>query len=228
MPPMSPIFIIFLLYFAVVYLSCFLTGCLLVRKSWPLECKLLVLLSGLTLLVEMVVGLCVVRRIDNLWLYNFFTPVECGFIIYIYYRASVHPAIKRLNVLLLGLLPVSIGMAYWLHPVFNRFNEMAGLVYLFFELLAACSFLIDALLNKSDTPPGRQPLFWMACGVLIYSCIFTVISAVEDHKLKIPYSLYMLYSFVGNTSLYAGFIACFICLHRARRGPVVTSPYQIH
>src|SRR5258708_2383265 len=221
-------YIVFLFYYETLLLSCLLIGCLLVRKSWRREHKLLVILSGMTLLVETEVTLFIVHRIFNRWLYTFFAPVECGFIIYILYRASVHPAIKRLSAILLGVLPISIGIAYCLHPAFYRFNDIAGLFYLFSELLAACSFLVDVLLNKSDTPPGRQPLFWLACGMLFYCSIYTLINAVSDHIVKFSYQFYLLYSIVANTFMYTGFIACFICLHRARRGSSVTSPAEPH
>src|SRR5882757_855858 len=140
-------FILFKIFYGALLLSCFLAGCLFVRKNWLLEYKLLVILSGLTLLVESTAMLLVAHRIYHFWLYNLFAPVECGFILYILYRGSIHPAIKRLNAVLLISLPIAIGVAYYLHPVFFRLNEPAGLFYLFAELIAACSFLIDILMN---------------------------------------------------------------------------------
>ncbi|HWK02016.1 MAG TPA: hypothetical protein VNS58_00195 [Puia sp.] len=225
---MPQIYYIYILYFAALYLSCFLTGCLLVRKSRPLEYKLLVVLSGLTLVVETVVTQYDLRRIDGRWMYIFFAPVECGFIIYILYRASVHPNIKRLNAILLGLLPISIGIAYWLHPAFSGFNDIADFFYDFLELIAACSFLTDVLLNKSDTPVGRQPLFWMASGILFYCCMFTLLGVLLNYMPRMPRRYLAPYSLVANTFMYTGFIACFICLHRARRRNVAASPYHIH
>ncbi|HWK02063.1 MAG TPA: hypothetical protein VNS58_00430 [Puia sp.] len=209
--------IVFSFYYIALLLSCFLIGCLLVRKSWPLEYKLLVVLTGLTSLVETIVFLNVARRIDSRWMYSFFAPVECGFILYILYSASVHPAIKRLNAILLGFLPISIGIAYYMHPVFTRFNESAGLFYDFLELIAACSFLTDVLLNKSDTPLGRQPLFWMAAGILFYSSLFTLLDALRTYIPKIPVQYLTMYSVIANTFMYTGFIACFICLRRTDR-----------
>jgi len=219
---MPPVQIIYIAYFGVFYLSCFLIGCLFVRKNWPLEYKLLVVLSGLTLLVEATVFLYHFRRIDGRWIYDFFSPVECGFIIYIFYRASVHPAIRRLNAILLGCLAIGIGIGYVLYPAFFKLSDSTELFYLFAELIAACSFLIDVLLNKSDIPPGRHPLFWMACGMLFYCSIYTVITAVTNYVTKLPYELFMLYSFVANTFMYTGFIACFICLHRIRPLPAAS------
>jgi len=214
-----PLFLkIYLLYFGVLYLSCFLTGCLLVRKSWPLEYKLLVVLSGLTLLIEAIIAINMAHRLDTRWIYNFFSPVECGFILYILYRASMHPTIKRLNGLLLVLLPISIAISFYQHPGIFTFNESASLFYDFLELIASCSFLVGVLLNKSDVSPGRLPLFWMACGMVFYCSIFTLQNAVADYIARSSYPYFVLYSYVANTFMYAGFIACFVCLRRINRG----------
>jgi hypothetical protein len=179
---------------------------------------LLVVLAGLTLLVETMVILNIfVRRVHGRWIYNFFAPVECGFIIYILYRASVYPAIKRLNAILLGCLPISIGIVYWMHPVLHRFNDAAGLVYDFLELVVACSFLIDVLLNKLDTPPGRQPLFWMASGLLFACSLFTLQDVLMNYIPTIQNQYLTIYNAIANSFMYAGFIACFICLRRTDR-----------
>lgn len=210
-------YIIYSIFYIALYLVCFLIGSLLVRKNWPLEYKLLVVLAGLTSLIETIVFLNTARRIDIRGVYNFFAPVECAFILYILYRASVYPAIKRLNALLLACLPIGIGIAYYTHPGFYRFNESAGLFYDFLELIAACSFLIDVLLNKSDTPLGRQPLFWVAAGILFYGSIFTLLDALRNYITKAPIQYLTLFSALANLFMYSGFIACFICLRRADR-----------
>jgi len=214
-------FILSLVYFTVLLLSCLLTGWLLVRKSWPLEYKLLVVLCSLTFLVEMSADLLVIHRIYHFWLYNLFAPVECGFILYIFYRGSTDPAVKRLNVLLLACLPPGIAVTYFLHPVFFRLNEPAALLYLFWELIGACAVVIGILLNKSDSPLGHQPLFWMACGILFYCCIFTLIHAVMNVMPKIQNQYFTLYSFFANTFMYSGFIASFCSLRRVNRAILV-------
>ena len=208
---------IYPIYLNALYLSCFLTGCLLVRKSWPLEYKLLIVLSGLTILVEMTIYINRVHGIDSRGIYNFFAPAECGFIIYILYRASAHPAIKRLNAVLLGFLPISIGIAYYMHPVFTRFNDSAGLFYDFLELIAACSFLIDFLLNQSVISLGRQPFFWTASGLLFACSLFTLQDVLMNYIPTIPNQYLTIYSTIANSFMYAGFIACFICLRSTDR-----------
>ncbi|HWK04309.1 MAG TPA: hypothetical protein VNS58_11790 [Puia sp.] len=224
---MPLLYIIFAYYYLGLLLSCFLTGCLFVRKSWSLEYKLLVILSGLTLLAETGAYLYATLRIDGHWVHNLFAPVECVFILYILHRASMRPAIKRLNIVLLVILPAGIGVIYGLHPAVLRIGEFAALFYLFLELTAACSFLIDLVLNKSDTPVGRQPLFWMAAGMLFYCSIFSMELTVMSFIKKIPWQYSVSYAIVANTFMYTGFITCFICLHRANpasRGDSPTYP----
>lgn len=221
---MPLLYITFAIYYFSLLLSCLLTGCLLLRKNWPLEYTLLVILSGLTLLVEAAALQYAVRHIDGSWVQDLFTPVECVVILYVLHRGSVRPAIKRLNVVLLAILPVGIVVIYGLHPTLFWIGEFASLFYVFLELIAACSFLIDLVLNKSDTPLGRQPLFWMAAGMVFYCSIKSLELTVMSFITKIPWQYSLSYSMVSNTFMYTGFIACFICLHRAgRRGSSVVS-----
>src|ERR1700720_4264122 len=101
-----------LIYYWALLTTTFLIGCLFLRKSFPLEYMLLVLLSGLTLLVESVVMTSLFLHTSRPWLYNFFAPVESGFIISIFYRAALQPLIKRLNAILLALLPVGTAILW--------------------------------------------------------------------------------------------------------------------
>jgi len=215
---MRVFFIVQWSYYLSLLLSCTLTGFLSVRKSWSLEYKLLVILSSLTFLSESACFLFIGLRIPFLWIQNLFTPVECTFILYILRKASVRPVFKRLHAVLLILLPIGIGVIYGLLPAFFKLDDFAALFYLFLELIAACTFLVDILLNKSDTPLGRQPLAWMASGMVFYCSIYAVMTAVTSFIAEIPLLYKLLYSTVANTFIYAGFIACFICLRRARGG----------
>ena len=215
-------FIIEAIYLSILLLICFLSGCLLVRKGWPLEYKLLVVLCSLTFFVEESALFLFFRWIPHDWIYNLFTPLECGFILYIFYRGSTNPSVKRVNAILLACLPPGIAAFFFLHPVFFIFNESALLFYLFSELIGACAVLIGILLNQSDTSLGHQPLFWMACGILFYSCIFTVLHAYLNAMPKnvIPknsFLYYTIYSFIANNFMYIGFIACFFSMRRLSR-----------
>lgn len=203
----------------VLLLSCFLTGCLLMRKSWLFEYKLLVVLSGLTLVVEVAVQLSFFLKTSPLpWLYNYFIPLEAGCIVYILYRTSVHRALKRLQSGLLICLPIGIGVSCGLHPVFLKLNESIGLFCLFVELMSSCFFLIDALLDNSNTPLTRRPLFWLTCGLIFYCSNFILMHALMSYLplTKISPKYYVLNGIIANVFMYAGFIGCFISLRPAK------------
>lgn len=204
------------LYYEALLITCFFTGCLFLRKSFPLEYKLLVVLSGLTLLVESAVMYFLIFKTAKPWIYDFFGPVECGFIVYILYRVSLSRVIKRLNIFLLVLLPVGVGICHMLPPLLPWVNEPAIFYCLFTNLVAACSYLIDLLLNKADIPLIRYPFFWMASGELIFCCVYAMIPPLLNYYMKISYTYFMVYSLVANTFMYGGFIACFYCFRRAR------------
>jgi glucan phosphoethanolaminetransferase (alkaline phosphatase superfamily) len=114
----------------IILISCFLTGCKLVRKNWSLEYKLLVVLSGITVLIEISEQeWYYVLQHHNDWIYNLFLPLECGCLLYVFYRASLHPVIKRLNAVLLMLLPVGAGILYSMYPYFWKCNDHVAFIW---------------------------------------------------------------------------------------------------
>jgi hypothetical protein len=208
-----------MLFYDILLISCLLTGSLLIRKDWPIEYKLLVVLSGLTLLTETTVQISHhLFKVIIYWLYNLFLPVECVFFIYILYRAAANPVIKRLNIGLLLLLPVGIAILYWLYPFFHKANDHVVLLYLFAELIASCSFLIDIIIDKSNTLLTRHPLFWMTFGLCMYSGLYIVLHSLSGylHETTMLRLFYMLDTLIPNFILYSGFIICFLRLHKAK------------
>lgn len=212
------------IFYDLLLLSSFITGCILVRKNWPLEYKLLVILSGLTLLSEFTIEICVYRDPVHHgswhWIYNYFLPVECAFFIYIFYRASENQVLRRLNIFFLTLLPVGAGILYFLYPDFSKANKEVALLYLFTELICSCSFIIGLLLKQSTIPLTRWPLFWIAFGLLFYSGLYIVMLGIFraltfTKMMSIYASLNIL---ITNLFLYSGFIICFIRLHKAKTG----------
>jgi hypothetical protein len=220
-------YILYLVYYLALLLTCFLIGCFSVRKRWTLEYKLLFMLSGLTLLVETPVNLLQLKRIDIRWLYNFFVPIECFTILYLFYRASIHLANKRLNAILLVLVPIAFGLICFRHPPTAPMDEYDSLFYCFAELISAGMFLVDVFLVRSDISLTGRPPFWISLGMLFFCSIFLVIEVMIMHATRIsmkyfymlwPY--FVVYSGVANTFMYGGFIGCFICLRRQARARI--------
>jgi hypothetical protein len=206
----------------ILLVSCFLTGCIVIRKSWPLEYKLLLALTSLTILIEVTEQICFffLKMTFVEWLYNCFTPAECACLLYIFHRASVHPAIKRLNAVLLLFLPVGAGFLYYLYPLFITINDNVVVFYLFIELVSACSIILDLLMGQSQSPLTRQPLFWLASGMLFFSGLYIVMVSII-FKLKMTNNLYiyeMLIQIIANSCMYAGFLICFVRQHHVMTG----------
>ena len=209
----------------ILLVSCFLTGCIVIRKNWPLENKLLLALTGLTILIEMIEQICFffLKMTFVEWLYNCFTPVECASLVYIFYRSSEYPAIKRLNAVLLLLLPVGAGFLYYLHPLFITINDHVVVFYLFVELISACSIIIDLLLGQSQSPLTRQPLFWLASGMLFFSGLYIVMVSII-FKLKMTNILFIyeiLNQIIANSCMYAGFLIYFVRQHQVMTEQVI-------
>jgi len=171
-------------------------------------------LSGLTFLVETVMTAWVISYKSRPWLYSYFGPVESGFIVYIFYRAAMVPLIKRMNTILLIILPIGIGISFYLTPDSVRLMQAIVLFCLFINLIAACLFLADVLLHKADIPLARHPFFWMASGILIFCWIYGVLTPLLSHFTKLRSVYFLLDMLVANLFMYSGFIACFICFRR--------------
>ena len=95
--------------------------------------------------------------------------------------------------------------------------------------MAACACLIDMLQDKEmlDRPLTTRPLFWVAVGMLGSCSFFMVILSLEQLFVKtvFRYDFYMPFSYVANTFMYGGFIACFRTLRGEdrRKNPVTSA-----
>jgi hypothetical protein len=128
--------------------------------------------------------------------------------------------VKRLNKILLLMFPAGVALSFMLHPVLFTTNDPVNLLCYLFEFIAACSILIDGLLNKWNIPLTRQPLMWLAAGVLFFSCTYALLQIMLNYVLNNIAEYFTLYAFIANTAEYGGFIGCFICLRR--EGAVTT------
>ena len=191
---------------------------MLVRKSWSPGYKLLVALSCMTLAVEttsLVYQYMPYRPPLFYIFYNVWIFLEPATMIYILFREATHPAVKRLCRVLLMLLPISGILCHLLsYDPTTGINEYANLVYLFFCLIAACSVLMGILLDTSDQLLFTRPVFWLATGILFYSCIFIVIHAIGAFYFYLVIKCYIYFSTAANAFQYGGFIACYFALRK--------------
>lgn len=204
--------------FHLLEITAFLTGCLLWKKDWPLQFRQLVVMMGLTVLVEIVAHFLVIRYHNSVWLYNLFMPVECASFLYVFFRGAVHPAIRIVNrCLLAAIIPVLV-ISFLAQPHLLLHNKFRYIIFLFLELLAACSFFIDLLSGGESVYLLRQPLFWLAGGIVPFCCVHIVLFSLLNYFIPMPQIYYVSWTLVANAFLYSGVTACFICLRRTRPG----------
>jgi hypothetical protein len=204
--------LLYQIYLHTLYLSCAITGCILVRSNWPLSYKLLVALSCVTVVEEAVAAYSYFRHISYTAIYNAWAYVEVGTIIYIQLREVAHTWAKRLLIFLLVLLSVATVALYLLMPAYPQLNGQFLLFFLFLQLIATCAALVDILQGTSDTPLSARPAAWLATGMLFYSSVFLVLHIWGFFFPREAVSYFYIFSAVANVFMYGGFIAAFIKL----------------
>jgi hypothetical protein len=199
-----------------VELAAFVLGCLLVRRNWPVPYRFLVALRCLDFGVSILSSFYSLWfHRSNHWIYNLFLPAEAFSFLYIFYKTAVHGKVRRADGGLLVLLAPLIVLSYLLSHSFFFLNTYAGISCSFLSLLAACGAFIDLLADKRELRLFRQPMFWMAGGVLLYS-ISNIIFYItwEYSKKMVYYNFFSIEYFLGMALLNLGMIGCFICLYQ--------------
>jgi len=203
-------FLYFFFGLASVYL-----GFVLVRKSWPIQYRLLLVLACLDFFVTLGSYLWSTMLFkSNHWIANAVAPFECALILYIFYKAATHRLIQRINIgLMIAIVPLLL-IAYTLKPLFFILNTTAVIGCYFFILLSACSAFIDLLLDKRDFRLSRHPMFWLAGGMLLYG-ISNILCFVgyEFEKKMILYRFFYYDYYLGLSVIDMGIISCFISVY---------------
>ncbi|HEX9510713.1 MAG TPA: hypothetical protein VF939_09525 [Puia sp.] len=191
-------------------------GCVLVQKSWPAPYRLLVVFKCVEFSIAVLSMLwSSLMRQSNHWIYNLYNPVECIFLLYIFYRAAMHGVIKRLNLILLATVLPLILAGYVLSPNFFSLNIIGSAGCFLLLLLSSCGAYVDLLLDKGDLPLFRHPLFWLAGGVLMYGiCMVLYYITWEYSKKMILYRFFFIDYFGGLCLLNLGIIGCFVFVYR--------------
>jgi hypothetical protein len=188
----------------------------------PSDSRYLRYFSFFLLLVSVVEGIEnyeAIVKIDNTLLSNLSTIIEFSFYLYVFreivygrrakkvflYLALTYPLIALLNVFLIqrnGFHTVTYALGCLL--------IIGGCIYYFLELFQ----------RPSSVNLGRQPSFWICCGLLFYyTCTFPLYGAVNMVKLfpnvilrNLLYILVLL-----NILLYLSFTIAFLCRLKTRR-----------
>jgi hypothetical protein len=170
-----------------------------------------------TLAVESLTFVLSRMYVDYLLWYNLWALLETGALLYILSGRITLSSGRRLHrILLIALLPGTVLCYIW-YPFFHKFNGCAVLFFLFLELIAACTALVDILKKMYDRPMYKEPMFWLATGMLFYCSLFIVVFSLGQFFNRLSYPVYLPFACSANTFMYGGFIACFIALRREDR-----------
>jgi hypothetical protein len=155
---------------------------------------------------------------SNHWVFNLFLPLQCAGFLLVFYTASIHSMVRRVNKRLLIVFPLAT-LACWLPGTpLNTINIPAVLCFDFLLLLAVCMAFVDLMLRTDDFHFIRQPMFWLASGLFFYSVENIIMdSTFEYTKKMVLFALYKFVAFSGDYLLDAGIIGCFICIYLERR-----------
>jgi len=193
-------------------------GLATVRKTWPSWYRLLVIMCCATLVSESYAAYLHMHLLyrPSTILYNFYLPIEALIIVYVLLREATLTWNRRLLTALLVVLPVALIIDYSSSPDIAKPHLYADIGCLLAELIASCTILIDTLQDTSGRSLHASPKFWLAMGILVSSCSFTVISAARHFMPGNPKIMdyYMPFSFVANTCMYGGIIKCFLLLKK--------------
>jgi len=222
MPFKVMIALAFLIFYLGSEIASAVVGLRTVRKTWPSWYKLLVMMCCITVVIEILHIVLLVRGIHTNATYNTLLCIETFVLVYALYRETTLRLTRRLLLALLIVLPVGLGICFSFPPGFINTNNNADTVELIIELLAACAVLFDLLQDMSGASLFSSPRFWLAAGTLGSSCMFALMIASRKSMdgdpregfYEIPFSC------VANTFLYGGIITCFIKLKRAQNGRV--------
>jgi hypothetical protein len=203
--------------FTALYLEflSFVLGCILVRKTWPWHYRFLVVLKGLSFLVQWGgMAWSTLTHSSNHWIFNVYLPLECVSYLYIFYRASASPIIRRLNGwLTVTVLPLVV-ISFLLSPQLFIINQMMGMGCDFLLLISACVACIGLLLSEEEVSFFRNPLFWLAGGVLYYS-IGNIIYLVtwEVTRKMVLYKFIRIEFFLSGIVLNLALMGSFFCMY---------------
>ena len=194
-------------------LFAFSVGVACFNKEWLPYYKVLLILIGLTCLVELAGSMMSYKFGDNNWLYNIFSPIECLLILYFFSGIIQKSRLKEMVFYSIPLMIVATCITYIFQPDFMVYNSYARTIYLVLWIIASGFFFIDVMINDNRLSLIRQSGFWLATLILFFIVIFIIlISMYKIFKILPNYKIIINYfNIVANTFMYVGFIGAFLC-----------------
>lgn len=210
------------LYQYIVLFSVFM-GLIRYRQLSPSYIRLFIPFLALTFLAEVLPLLVNVSfQSSNHWWFNIFTVIEFLFYIYIFSRAL--KSSKASKVLLMAipvyLLIAIINMGFI--QGFNKFHTISYRLGAIF-LIVCCYLYFRQLMHEEEEEVilWRNPLFWIATGLLFFYLGFFMYMNAFDYivynQVEYNIQLWNIISFSLNTLLYSCFTIALLCSRKSNR-----------
>jgi len=196
-------------------LAALLTGLVTFNKHWPASAKVLLVLAGVTFGVELYAQyLWSSKHQQNHFIYNLFLPFQCMAILFAFSRLLMNHTLLLVNKLLVALFFIGVIVSYIYYPTFHTLNHFASTLYLLLMIIASGSFFIDIAINDAAMPLLKQPVFWLATGVLVFCVTFIIRMAFWTYLETLPNINTILFvtNVICNLFFYGGLIGFFLCL----------------
>lgn len=200
-------------------LSCF-------NKAWNLPYKILLLFIGLTCLVE-ITGYYISQRYgNNSWIYNIYSPIECLVILYFFNRVILKRKLKDIVSFTIPLMIIATVITYGIQPNIMVYNHYAHSVYLVLWIIVCGFYFMDVMVNDNRMSLTKQPGFWLASGILVFSVLFIILINMHTMIQLLPNKRTIISYFIiiANTFMYVGFAGAFICQRIATKYYSRSSP----
>jgi len=198
-------------------LAASLTGLITFRKHWPAYAKALLVLAGVTFGIELYAQyLWSNLHKQNHFLYNLFLPFQCFVVLFAFSRLLINNSLLLVNRMLIAVFFTGTVAAYIYYPTFVNLNYFASTLYLVLMIIASGCFFLDIAMNSINVPLIRQPVFWLATGILVFSVTFVIRMAFWTYLASLPNinAIIFVTNIISNIFFYGGLIGFFICLRQ--------------
>ena len=107
-------------------------------------------------------------EVSNAWLYNISVPVEYLFFVFIFFSYFKSVINRKLSIGFILLFGLYVVIFLFVNGIVN-FNRNVLLVGSFFLVIFSVLYLIGLYNQPGIINLGKQPVFWIAVGVLLFN-----------------------------------------------------------
>jgi hypothetical protein len=173
------------------------------RLRW--ETKILVGYFILIGLVDMLALYLAFHRVLNIWLFHLFTPLEYGFLVFVFSCWQKRPVVR---LLLRASIPLFAGLCLvnklYLENL-GRFDNFTTTLEAIALIMISVYTLFD-IYRENSSPILKNPRFWVATAVLIYFSGNFPIFAFAN--VLTVWSIHHILNITSNMLFTGGFLCC--------------------